>query len=456
MNSLGEREIGTSMLKASITNVRPNPELCSTEAIIDISVLPIRLHVDQDALDFFIRFFDFKDKRFELPIDEIIYIQMFKMSGLRLKLDYKPKKIDYSGIRSGKMSEFVNFFILDGSEVNLPKLKLHGILGIPMLGAELTRAWAPNIQQTQLSGLLAGLSPFRSIVNIGGGFKDLVAVPIKEYRKDGRLMRSLQKGTSKFARTTGYELLNLGAKLASGTQVILEQSEEAFGGEGSSARSPKNKLDKNDKKDNEEANDYSSSDINKGGTNLLASSQLLNKNIAVDHDPYGNKKLYSYIELDESNDIDDKILENSLLLMNPKDLEKSRHLQDVHEGDQYQELDEKEEDLDEEDVVKLVSLYSNQPENTQQGLKLAYRSLGENFKITKKAVNSLRKELNASSNVQDSIKSMVKSSPILIIRPMIGTTEALLKALMGISNEIDSNHIVESKDKYRYDNASER
>lgn len=456
MNSLGEREIGTSMLKASITNVRPNPELCSTEAMIDISILPIRLHVDQDALDFFIRFFDFKDKRFELPIDEIIYIQMFKISSIKLKLDYKPKKIDYSGIRSGKVSEFVNFFILDGSELSLPKLKLYGLLGMPMLGTELTKAWAPNIQQTQLSGLLAGLSPFRSIVNIGGGFKDLVAVPIKEYRKDGRLMRSLQKGTSKFAKTTGYELLNLGAKLASGTQVVLEQSEEVFGGEGSSARSPKNKLDKHGKiQDDDNEDIYTPSNTSKGNTNLLASSQLLNKSIAVDNDPYGKKKLYSYIELDESDDIDDKILENSLLLMNPKDVKESRQLQVVSEEGELQELDEKEE-LDDEDAIKLVSLYSNQPENTQQGLKLAYKSLGENFKITKKAVNNLRKELNASSNVQESLKSMVKSSPILIIRPMIGTTEALLKALMGISNEIDSNHIVESKDKYRYDTASER
>lgn len=455
MNSLGEREIGTSMLKASITNVRPNPELCSTEAMIDISILPIRLHVDQDALDFFIRFFDFKDKRFELPIDEIIYIQMFKMSSIKLKLDYKPKKIDYSGIRSGKVSEFVNFFILDGSELSLPKLTLYGILGMPMLGAELTKTWAPNIQQTQLSGLLAGLSPFRSIVNIGGGFKDLVAVPIKEYRKDGRLIRSLQKGTSKFAKTTGYELLNLGAKLASGTQVVLEQSEQVFGGEGSSARSPKNKNDKHGKIEDDDNEDiYTSGNTSKGNSNLLASSQLLNKTIAVDNDPYGKKKLYSYIELDESDDIDDKILENSLLLMNPKDIKESRQLQVVSEESELQELDEKEE-LDDEDAIKLVSLYSNQPENTQQGLKLAYKSLGENFKITKKAVNNLRKELNASSNVQESLKSMVKSSPILIIRPMIGTTEALLKALMGISNEIDSNHIIESKDKYRYD-ASEK
>ena len=68
------------------------------------------------------------------------------------------------------------------------------------------------------------------------GPKDLVAVPIKEYRKDGRLIRSLQKGTSKFAKTTGYELLNLGAKLASGTQVCIGTIGTSFGGEGSSAR----------------------------------------------------------------------------------------------------------------------------------------------------------------------------------------------------------------------------
>ena len=56
--------------------------------------------------------------------------------------------------------------------------------------------------------------------------------------KDGRLWRSIQKGTVSFAKTTGYEILNLGVKLASGTQVLLEQGEEMLGGEGSSVRSP--------------------------------------------------------------------------------------------------------------------------------------------------------------------------------------------------------------------------
>lgn len=452
MNSLGEKEIGTSMVKASITNVRPDPELCSTEALIDISVLPIRLHVDQEALDFFIRFLEFKDKRFELPIDEIIYIQKFKMSDLKLKLDYKPRKIDYAGIRSGKASELVNFFVLDGSELTLPKLKIYGVLGIPLLGVSLANAWAPNIQKTQLAGLLVGLSPFKSIINIGGGVKDLIAVPIKEYQKDGRLIRSIQKGTSKFAKTTGYELLNLGAKLASGTQVILEQSEEAFGGEGSSARSSIIKLDKQNKAKDNDAELHATVNQNNTGTNLLASSQLLNKSVSVNHSPYSNKKLYSYIELDESDDIDDKILENSLLLMKSNDLEKSKKQLEGATEAEIEALEK--EELDEEDAIKLVSLYSNQPENTQQGLQSAYKSLGKNFKITKEALQNLQHDLSASPNVQESLKTLLKSSPVLIIRPMIGTTEALLKALLGISNEIDSNKIIESKDKYRYSNTS--
>lgn len=52
-------------------------------------------------------------------------------------------------------------------------------------------------------------------------------------------MEKYSKGYNFFAKTTGYELLNLGVKLASGTQVLLEHGEELFGGEGSSARTPK-------------------------------------------------------------------------------------------------------------------------------------------------------------------------------------------------------------------------
>ena len=54
----------------------------------------------------------------------MVYIQKFEISSIKLKLDYKPKKVDYAGLRSGKAGEFANFFTLDGSTLTLPKVKL--------------------------------------------------------------------------------------------------------------------------------------------------------------------------------------------------------------------------------------------------------------------------------------------------------------------------------------------
>jgi autophagy-related protein 2 len=72
---------------------------------------------------------------------------------------------------------------------------------------------------------LAGLAPVRGIVNVGAGVKDLIEIPIKEYKKDGRIFRAVSKGAAAFARTTGTEVVKLGAKLAIGTQYVLQNAE---------------------------------------------------------------------------------------------------------------------------------------------------------------------------------------------------------------------------------------
>lgn len=502
MNSLGEREIGTSMLKLSLMNVRPDVNLCATEIIMDVQILPIRLHIDQDTLDYITRFTQFKDTRFDLPVDDIVYLEKFLISPIKLKLDYKPKKVDYAGIRSGNHAEFMNFFILDGSVMTLPKVTLHGILGFPKLGEELANVWAPEVQQTQLAGILSGLSPIRSIVNIGGGVKDLVAIPIQEYKKDGRLMRSLQKGTKSFAKTTGYELLKLGVKLASGTQVLLEQGEEFLGGEGSATRLPKRRsshgegAEKDKKTKNHNARmkygdlvpDDSGDEkypLKQGAPSLLASSQLLNERIGLGNDRFGGKKLYSYIELDENQDIDEQILNSSsILLLDPHDkrlqtkLGKRKKHKEVLSNEDFEYIGEdggegfsepedsdeegelgvlnriKRLELDEEQQEKLISLYSNQPETVQQGLKSAYKSLGRNFASTKRTLVKLKKEIDESESFQESLVSVIKSSPVILIRPIIGTTEAVLQTLMGLGNQIDSKHLIEAKDKYGTNNSN--
>ncbi|KAL8859166.1 MAG: hypothetical protein Q9178_004429 [Gyalolechia marmorata] len=228
MYDAGERESGTSMIHLEMLNVRPVPDLAASEIILKATILPLRLHVDQDALDFLTRFFEFKDEGASEATSkpDAAFLQRVEINSVRLKLDFKPKRVDYAGIRSGHTNEFMNFFILDRADMVLRHVIIYGISGFDRLGKTLNDIWMPDIKSNQLPGVLAGLAPVRSLVNVGGGVRDLVVVPIREYQKDGRIVRSLQKGALAFARSTTGELVKLGAKLAIGTQTVLQGAED--------------------------------------------------------------------------------------------------------------------------------------------------------------------------------------------------------------------------------------
>lgn len=174
------------------------------------------------------RFFEFKDE--SVPIHaskaDVPFLQRVEVNAVRLKLDFKPKRVDYGGLRSGRTTEFMNFFVLDQADMVLRKVIIYGVSGFDKLGKTLNDIWMPDIKRNQLPGVLAGLAPIRSLVNVGSGVKDLVVVPMREYKKDGRVVRSIQKGALAFAKTTTTELVKLGAKLAIGTQTVLQGAED--------------------------------------------------------------------------------------------------------------------------------------------------------------------------------------------------------------------------------------
>jgi len=107
----------------------------------------------------------------------------------------------------------------------LRRVILYGVSGLERLGLMLNSIWMPDVKRNQLPGILASLAPVRPLVDVTGGVRELVAVPMREYRKDGRIVRSIQKGAVAFAKTTASELVNLGAKMAIGTQQILQNTE---------------------------------------------------------------------------------------------------------------------------------------------------------------------------------------------------------------------------------------
>ncbi|EEH22219.2 hypothetical protein PABG_04430 [Paracoccidioides brasiliensis Pb03] len=228
MYDAGEKESGTSMVHLEILNVKPVAELAASEIVLKATILPLRLHVDQDALDFLTRFFEFKNDTSPVNTSpsELPFLQRVEVNAVRVRLDFKPKRVDYGSLRSGRTTEFMNFFVLEEADMVLRHVIIYGVSGFEKLGTTLNDIWMPDIKANQLPGVLAGLAPIKSFVGVGSGFRDLVVIPMREYKKDGRIVRSIQKGALAFAKTTTNELVKLGAKLAIGTQTVLQGTEE--------------------------------------------------------------------------------------------------------------------------------------------------------------------------------------------------------------------------------------
>lgn len=205
-------------------------------------ISPLRLHVDQDALDFLKAFAAFKmeessSKGGERPLEQkkdaetesVGFVQRVEVFPIKIKLDYKPKRVDYRALQRGQTIEMMNFFHFEASEMTLRHLVLNGVPSWAKVGDMCQDIWTPDVKSHQLADFLAGINPVRSVVNVGTGVAELVLLPIQQYQRDGRLGRGVQKGTTKFAKTTALEAVKLGARLASGTQVILEKAEHMLG-----------------------------------------------------------------------------------------------------------------------------------------------------------------------------------------------------------------------------------
>ncbi|CAG8460243.1 5160_t:CDS:10 [Ambispora gerdemannii] len=230
-NDTSPREAKSNMVRIELQCVRPVPTDPSEEFRLKTRLLPLRFHIDQDALNFVIRFFSFQNtssKTSAPKSEDDTYIQYFEIQPIIMKIDYKPKHIDYTNLKEGNLVELMNFFHFDAADMALHSVKLRGIKGWQRLFEELGAAWLPHIKNTQVPNVVSGVAPIRSLVNLGSGVADLVLLPIEQYKKDGRIIRGLQKGTQSFAKATTMEAINLGTKLAVGTQILLEHADEIF------------------------------------------------------------------------------------------------------------------------------------------------------------------------------------------------------------------------------------
>lgn len=55
------------------------------------------------------------------------FIELAEIFPIDLKLDYKPRRVDYRALKEGRTIELMNFFHFDGAEMTLRHITLAGV-----------------------------------------------------------------------------------------------------------------------------------------------------------------------------------------------------------------------------------------------------------------------------------------------------------------------------------------
>ncbi|GMH13416.1 hypothetical protein Nepgr_015257 [Nepenthes gracilis] len=239
------RESSSKAFKLDLEAVRPDPVAPLEEYRLRIACLPVSLHLHQSQLDFLIAFFGGKFSSVDdsdpssvaltgsndfkaCPItDEALlpFFQKFDMWPIVLRVDYLPSHVDLVALSGGKYVELVNLVPWKGVELQLKHVQGAGVYGWSSVCETIIGEWLEDISQNQIRKLLQGLPTIRSLVSVGSGAAKFVSLPVKNYRKDHRLMKGVQRGTIAFLKSISVEALGLGVHLAAGAHDILLHAE---------------------------------------------------------------------------------------------------------------------------------------------------------------------------------------------------------------------------------------
>lgn len=283
------RKAHSNMLTVKALHVRPESGRLPQECCLRVSLMPLRLNIDQDALFFLKDFFTSLSTEVELLLtpdpevtkspgadvtcslprhlstskepnlvvsfpgpkqpspnhsassvegangpeedfsaeeasfsDQPVFFREFRFTAeVPIRLDYHGKHVSMDqGTLAGIL---IGLAQLNCSELKLKRLFYrHGLLGIDKLFSYAISEWLTDIKKNQLPGILGGVGPMHSLVQLVQGLKDLVWLPIEQYRKDGRIVRGFQRGAASFGTSTAMAALELTNRMVQTIQAAAE------------------------------------------------------------------------------------------------------------------------------------------------------------------------------------------------------------------------------------------
>ncbi|XP_063039529.1 autophagy-related protein 2 homolog B-like isoform X2 [Engraulis encrasicolus] len=287
------RRTHSNMVTVRAVHVSVAADESPDECCLRVSLMPLRLNIDQDALFFLRDFFSSLAAEVELfsppdhhalcvsmkrtagsesssshdpaPIistanqngrseqehtplgekehapssfsDQPIFFREFRFtSDVPIRLDYHGKHVameqgTFAGILMGLAQ-------LNCSELTLRRLCYRqGLLGVDRLVSYALHEWISDIKRNQLPGLLGGVGPIHSLLQLAQGCRDLFWLPIQQYRVsglDGRIVRGVQRGSASFGTSTAMATLELTNRMLRTIQAAAETAYDmvSVGGSG--------------------------------------------------------------------------------------------------------------------------------------------------------------------------------------------------------------------------------
>lgn len=149
-----------------------------------------------------------------------VFIKSFIFSpDVLIRLDYHGKFDREHGTLAG-LGGLVS---LHRAEIKLKRLTYkQGLLGVDKMLKFCLNEWLTDIKVNQLPNILGGFGPMHSIVQLAQGIRDLFWLPVEQYRKDGRIVRGLQRGATSFSTSTAMSVLELTNRAVQSVQWCAE------------------------------------------------------------------------------------------------------------------------------------------------------------------------------------------------------------------------------------------
>eukprot|EP01032_Pedospumella_encystans_P008179 gene8179-9738_t len=237
-------------------NITPsaNPVAPSMEHRLYIRVLPLRCYLDEDLISFAKSLVpppvhsatpdtvkpsateDTTPDAAGVSSDDL-YFQSVMITAVELKIDYRASSVSITALHGGDYLQLLNIFPLDGLEITLKHVKLHGLNGVPPLLHGLLETWVKDIYANQLHRVISGTAPFRGLSNIGSDLHELLAIPLRDHRKSGGTMKHLRRSTETLVRTVTRETLHATQQITMFVASALSElaSDSPVGGSGNMA-----------------------------------------------------------------------------------------------------------------------------------------------------------------------------------------------------------------------------